>query len=221
LPIRDKSLLASVAGCVGQACADGLDIGRSQDFVDGRTTAGWSAKLVKSNLQASDSSDLDRPRALVKTRLASNPVFPLATRPKAIIGPLFSRYQPGHAYGTHVDNALLNGLRTDMSFTLFLSDPACYDGGELVIDQTSGEDAFKLAAGSLGEEQGIGRSGCDGRQEVKLRHAQVPSLTHNDAVEGLRALTLVVFADRAEDAGFCQEPALRDMAQGTLAPDLP
>ena len=118
-------------------------------FVDGRTTAGWSAELVKSNLQASESLDLERLRTLVKTRLAAHPVFPLATRPKAIVGPLFSRYQPGHAYGVHVDNALLGGLRTDMSFTLFLSDPAAYDGGELVIDLTSGEESFKLAAGSL------------------------------------------------------------------------
>jgi PKHD-type hydroxylase len=118
-------------------------------FVDGGITAGWSARLVKSNLQASESLDLEHLRTLVKTRLDAHPVFPLATRPKAIVGPLFSRYLPGHAYGVHVDNALLDGLRSDMSFTLFLSDPAAYDGGELVIDLASGEDSFKLAAGSL------------------------------------------------------------------------
>ena len=118
-------------------------------FVDGKTTAGWSAKLVKSNLQAGPGPEVERLRALVETRLSEHPVFALATRPKTIIGPLFSRYQPGHAYGAHVDDALIGGARTDVSFTLFLADPESYDGGELIIDTASGEEAFKLPAGSL------------------------------------------------------------------------
>ena len=118
-------------------------------FVDGRTTAGWSARLVKSNLQASPAPEVERLRALVETRLRDHPVFALATRPKTILGPLFSRYQPGHAYGAHVDDALMGGIRSDVSFTLFLSDPASYGGGELVIDSTAGEEAFKLAPGSV------------------------------------------------------------------------
>ncbi len=118
-------------------------------FVDGKATAGWSAKLVKSNLQAAASPEIHGLRALVEARLTEHPVFALATRPKAIMGPLFSRYQPGQAYGTHVDDALIGGLRTDVSFTLFLSDPASYDGGELVIDTASGEESFKLPPGSL------------------------------------------------------------------------
>lgn len=121
----------------------------SATFVDGKATAGWSAKLVKSNLQASDSPQIDGLRALVEMRLVEHPVFALATRPKAIIGPLFSRYQPGHAYGAHVDDALIGGLRTDVSFTLFLSPPEAYDGGELIIETASGEEAFKLPAGSV------------------------------------------------------------------------
>jgi PKHD-type hydroxylase len=118
-------------------------------FVDGRATAGWSARLVKSNLQASPAPEVERVRALVETRLGDHAVFALATRPKIILGPLFSRYQPGHAYGAHVDDALMGGVRSDISFTLFLSDPASYDGGELVIDSTAGEEAFKLAPGSV------------------------------------------------------------------------
>jgi PKHD-type hydroxylase len=118
-------------------------------FVDGRATAGWSARLVKSNLQASPASEVERLRALVETRLRDHPVFALAARPKTILGPLFSRYRPGHAYGAHVDDALMGGIRSDVSFTLFLSDPASYDGGELVIDSTSGEEAFKLGPGSV------------------------------------------------------------------------
>jgi PKHD-type hydroxylase len=118
-------------------------------FVDGKTTAGWSAKLVKSNLQADSGPEIERLRGLVETRLIEHPVFALATRPKTIIGPLFSRYQPGHAYGAHVDDALIGGSRTDVSFTLFLADPDTYDGGELIIDTASGEEAFRLPAGSL------------------------------------------------------------------------
>ena len=118
-------------------------------FRDGKATAGWSAKQVKRNLQAADGPELERVHALVETRLAEHAVFALATRPKTILGPLFSRYEPGHAYGAHVDDALMGGVRTDVSFTLFLSAPESYDGGELVIDAASGEDAFKLAAGSV------------------------------------------------------------------------
>ena len=121
----------------------------SATFVDGKASAGWSARLVKSNLQAGAGPDLDRVRALVESRLTAHPVFALATRPRRIIGPLFSRYEPGHAYGTHVDDALLGGVRSDVSFTLFLSPPESYEGGELVIDTPAGEEAFKLAPGSL------------------------------------------------------------------------
>jgi PKHD-type hydroxylase len=118
-------------------------------FVDGQATAGWSAKLVKSNLQAADSPALTRLRTLVEARLRDHIVFALATRPKTIIGPLFSRYEAGHAYGTHVDDALIAGVRTDVSFTLFLAPPEAYEGGELVIDTPGGDDAIKLPAGSV------------------------------------------------------------------------
>lgn len=119
------------------------------EFVDGRTSAGWSAQLVKRNQQAGDSPRLDALRLRIAERLAAHPVFALALRPKRILGPLFSRYEPGHAYGTHVDDAIMDGMRTDISFTLFLSSADSYDGGELVIDTPAGEDAVKLEAGSL------------------------------------------------------------------------
>jgi PKHD-type hydroxylase len=118
-------------------------------FHDGRATAGWSAKLVKANLQAADSPELQRLRQFVQARLVEHAVFALAARPKTILGPLFSRYEPGHAYGAHVDDALIGGVRTDVSFTLFLTAPDSYDGGELIIDSAAGEDAIKLNAGSI------------------------------------------------------------------------
>jgi PKHD-type hydroxylase len=88
-------------------------------------------------------------RELIDQRLREHAMFALATRPKTILGPLFSRYEPGHAYGPHVDDALLAGTRSDVSFTLFLSPPEAYAGGELVLDTPLGEEAVKLPAGSV------------------------------------------------------------------------
>lgn len=118
-------------------------------FVDGKTTAGWSARLVKSNLQAANDEGIEYLRAGIEAKLREHPAFALATRPKAFIGPMFSRYEPGHEYGAHVDDALLAGKRSDVSFTVFLSDPATYDGGELVLDTPLGEEAIKLDPGSV------------------------------------------------------------------------
>ena len=108
-------MILAIADVLSAADVDEVRAGlASATFVDGKATAGWSARLVKSNLQASRRPELERVRALVETRLPEHAVFALATRPKAIIGPLFSRYQPGHAYGTHVDDALMAGVRTDV-----------------------------------------------------------------------------------------------------------
>jgi len=143
-------MILAIANVLSEADVAALRNGLAQaSFEPGEASAGWSAQLVKSNLQATDTPEVEAMRALVQARLLAHPVFALATRPKSIVGPLFARYRPGHVYGTHVDNALIGGVRTDVSFTLFLSDPASCDGGELVIDTPSGEEAFKLEPGSL------------------------------------------------------------------------
>src|SRR6185369_1406553 len=105
---------------------------------------------VKNNRQAEGSDrSLETIRKLIAERILGNEVFRLAVRPKALSPLLFSRYESGMQYGSHVDDALMQGMRTDVSFTLFLSEPESYDGGELVIESASGEDAVKLAAGSM------------------------------------------------------------------------
>jgi len=120
------------------------------DFVDGKATAGFAAREVKSNRQAEGSDRaLETVRKLIAERILGNEVFRLAVRPKALTPLLFSRYEPGMHYGRHVDDALMDGLRTDVAFTLFLCDPASYDGGELAIESAAGEETFKLAAGAL------------------------------------------------------------------------
>src|SRR5829696_10197934 len=106
-------------------------------FEDGARTAGWNARLVKDNEQARDSATLRLLRERVEGAIGKNELFGLAVRPKALTPLVFSRYGGGQAYGSHVDNPL-------MSFTLFLAEPEAYDGGELVIESPSGEDAVKL-----------------------------------------------------------------------------
>jgi PKHD-type hydroxylase len=119
-------------------------------FVDGRATAGFAARLVKDNLQAEGADrSLETIRKLVAERILAHDVFRMAVRPKALSPLLFSRYEPGMHYGSHVDDALMDGMRTDVAFTLFLCDPASYDGGELTIESAAGEEAFKLEPGAL------------------------------------------------------------------------
>jgi PKHD-type hydroxylase len=118
-------------------------------FADGRSTAGSEARKVKQNEQVdhADPSLADMQK-LVTGRLWDHSLFTLAAQPHTILPPLFSRYVPGMTYGSHVDNALMGGTRTDVSLTLFLSDPADYEGGELVIETAAGEQDVKLTAGS-------------------------------------------------------------------------
>jgi PKHD-type hydroxylase len=118
-------------------------------FADGRTTAGWHAREVKHNLQARRGGVVDEALATIRRALLKHEVFAIAARPKAIPRLSISRYEPGMTFGTHVDDALMDGVRTDLSFTLFLSDPESYQGGALVIDDAYGEREVKLPAGEL------------------------------------------------------------------------
>jgi PKHD-type hydroxylase len=117
-------------------------------FVDGKTTAGWHARLVKHNLQVENTA-IETVRTLVEQALRRHELFSLAAKPRHISPILFSKYVEGMHYGAHVDDAFMGDLRSDLSFTLFLADPAEYEGGELVMDLPQGEQAFKLNAGDL------------------------------------------------------------------------
>lgn len=116
-------------------------------FQPGSATAGWRARSVKNNEQASGSA-AQQAMAEVEKALLAHPVFRAVARPKQLIGLLVSRYRPGMEYGLHVDDAMMQGVRTDLSFTVFLSPPETYVGGELVIEGNDAENAIKLAAGS-------------------------------------------------------------------------
>jgi PKHD-type hydroxylase len=119
-------------------------------FVDGRATAGWAARLVKDNEQAdADDNQLKALRARIAERILQNELFQMAARPKTLTPLIISRYKPGKQYGTHVDDALMIGIRTDISFTLFLTEPETYEGGALIVESAAGEQEFKLAAGAM------------------------------------------------------------------------
>lgn len=120
-------------------------------FVDGRSTAAGAASVVKHNLQLQRPTDQPVPLdGLLLGALSRHEVFAAAAMPRRISAPMISRYDPGMSYGPHVDDPQIGGarpMRTDLSITLFLSDPADYDGGELVLDTPFGEQAVKLPAG--------------------------------------------------------------------------
>lgn len=91
-------------------------------------------------------------QAIVTGALAANRVFAMAAMPKAMRPILFSRYLPGMSYGPHVDNALMGEapqVRVDLAFTLFLSEPDTYEGGELEVEEPAGTRSFKLPAGAV------------------------------------------------------------------------
>lgn len=123
-------------------------------FEDGRATAGWHARLVKENRQAVARDAATRQAGeIVTAALLGHEVFRSAVRPRRMRPPLFARYGVGETYGTHVDDALMGldapegPLRTDVAVTVFLSDPATYEGGALVIEDPAGEQEFRLGAG--------------------------------------------------------------------------
>ncbi|MQU61821.1 Fe2+-dependent dioxygenase [Pseudomonas sp. FSL R10-1350] len=128
----------------------------AEPWVDGKVTAGQRSARDKFNRQLNEESALGvlfGQRIL--TRLSENALFMSAALPKRIYPPLFNRYSGGEAFGFHIDNAIrgIKGVRervrTDLSATLFLTDPQTYDGGELVIRDTFGERSVKLPAGHL------------------------------------------------------------------------
>lgn len=116
---------------------------------DGARTAGPMARSVKRNAQAAPGRARDAVLRKVEAALLSSPAFVSAARPRTFARLVVSRYAGGDAYGSHVDDPIIDGARTDLSFTLFLSDPDSYRGGALVIEDRIEDRAFKLDAGEL------------------------------------------------------------------------
>jgi PKHD-type hydroxylase len=126
------------------------------EWVDGRITAGPQSARAKDNLQLRE--DHPTARALgsvILEALQRHPLFIAAALPLRVFPPLFNRYAGGGSFGSHVDNAIRqvpgsgHRIRTDLSATLFLSNPDEYEGGELCVEDTYGVHRVKLPAGDL------------------------------------------------------------------------
>jgi len=138
---------------LGQAeLARVLSILHSRKFVDGKLTASGPAREVKENLQADrpDGAPTDADQ-IILAALQRNEQFQAFAIPRRILLPLYNRYEPGMQYGAHVDSPVMGSgtgqVRTDISMTIFLSDPGSYDGGELALETPLGEQEIKLDAG--------------------------------------------------------------------------
>jgi PKHD-type hydroxylase len=128
-----------------------------EGWVDGAATSGQQSAQVKNNQQMPEHGKVtSQAREIVVSGISRHPSFMTAALPRRLYPPNFNRYSGNaNTFGAHIDNALrtLPGapgfLRTDLSCTLFLSEPSGYEGGELVIEGAGGEQAYKLPAGSL------------------------------------------------------------------------
>jgi PKHD-type hydroxylase len=125
-------------------------------WIDGRVTAGHQSGLRKDNMQlAEDDPASIKMGDVILAALERNPLFVSASLPRKVFPPLFNRYTGGQTFGTHVDNAIRqvagteHRVRTDLSATLFFSEPDEYEGGELVIEDNYGVQRVKLNAGSV------------------------------------------------------------------------
>src|SRR5690554_5497265 len=126
------------------------------EWVDGNVTSGAQAALAKNNMQLPEGSPVARQVGdLIQDALSANPLFISAALPLKVYPPLFNRYSGGQSFGTHVDNAIriLRGtnfrIRSDLSCTLFFSEPDEYEGGELTIEDLYGIHKVKLPAGHM------------------------------------------------------------------------
>jgi PKHD-type hydroxylase len=126
------------------------------DWVDGRVTAGYQSAKAKHNLQLPEDHPLAQELGdRVLAAIQAHPLFMGAALPLKVFPPLFNRYDGGQSFGTHVDNAIRqvtgtpHRIRTDLSATLFLTNPEDYDGGELIIEDTYGTQSVKLPAGHM------------------------------------------------------------------------
>ena len=131
-------------------CDEVVEQMASMRFRDGTRTAGYHARLVKNNEQADrmQSSYLPLSDKLSQAIMAS-PEFAAACRPRHMTKLLLSRYSDGMQYGTHIDEPFIQNIRSDVSFTLFLADPASYDGGELIMETAGLDSRYKLNRGNL------------------------------------------------------------------------
>jgi PKHD-type hydroxylase len=119
------------------------------EFQDGKSTAGFAAQTAKRNRQLVRSSEAEITLSAIQSAIENHPLLRLYAKPKAFTPVLINRYETNDEYAWHTDNTRIAGCRTDLSYTLFLSELSSYDGGELCLQSHLGEANYKLDAGQL------------------------------------------------------------------------
>ena len=122
----------------------------TQDWEDGKKTAGSHASMVKNNLQLNRNSEVSRKYSqLINKKIISNQLMKSFSIPKRIHGIMFTKSSENMHYGRHIDNPYMSSGRSDLSFTLSLTNKNLYKGGELIIETMNSEERFKLNAGEI------------------------------------------------------------------------
>ncbi len=123
---------------------------KHQDWEDGKKTAGSYASIVKNNLQLKRTSDISKKlSSLIKQKILNNDLIKSFTLPKHIHGIMFTKSSKNMHYGRHIDNPYMSSGRSDLSFTLSLTNKDFYKGGELIVETMNSEEKFKLNAGEI------------------------------------------------------------------------
>ena len=150
-------MLVQIPGVLtAEQVARGRSLLDAAEWIDGRVTAGHQSAQAKDNVQIPEGHPAAREVGdMILKALQGNALFVTAALPLHVFPPLFNRYAGGQSFGSHVDNSIrtvpatAHRIRTDLSATLFFSEPSEYDGGELMIEDTYGVHSIKLAAGSM------------------------------------------------------------------------
>jgi len=122
----------------------------SQDWEDGKKTAGSHASMVKNNMQLNRESETSKKLSfLIKKKILSTPLIKSFALPKIIHGIMFTKSLDNMQYGRHIDNPFMSSGRSDLSLTISLNDKSSYEGGELIIEEMNSEEEFKLNAGEI------------------------------------------------------------------------
>ena len=122
----------------------------TQDWEDGKKTAGSHASMVKNNLQLNRNSEVSKKNSqLINKKILSNQLIKSFSLPKRIHGIMFTKSSKNMNYGRHIDNPYMSSGRSDLSFTLSLTNKDLYGGGELIIETMNSEEKFKLNAGEI------------------------------------------------------------------------
>ncbi len=122
----------------------------SQDWEDGKKTAGSHASMVKNNMQLNRESETSKKLSyLIKKKILSTPLIKSFALPKIIHGIMFTKSLDNMQYGRHIDNPFMSSGRSDLSLTISLNDKSSYEGGELIIEEMNSEEKFKLNAGEI------------------------------------------------------------------------